>query len=82
MVAALSLHWGVRHGRDEKGIWAFLPATASATYSRSVRESADDAVRVVLTHGATSSAATALHQLIAQLAEQHGLNSCGTWPRS
>jgi hypothetical protein len=74
MVAALSLHWGVRLGQDEKCVWAFLPTTASVTYSQSVRKSAYDAVRVVLTHGATSSDATAVQQLVAQLAEQHGVD--------
>ena len=48
MVAALSLHWGVRQGRDEKCVWAFLPATPSVTYSHSVRMAAHQAVRVVL----------------------------------
>jgi anti-sigma regulatory factor (Ser/Thr protein kinase)/anti-anti-sigma regulatory factor len=74
MVAALSLQWGVRLGQDEKCVWAFLPTTASVTYSQSVRKSAYDAVRVVLTHGATSSDATAVQQLVAQLAEQHGMD--------
>ena len=38
------------------------------------RKSAYDAVRVVLTHGATSSDATAVQQLVAKLAEQHGMD--------
>jgi anti-anti-sigma regulatory factor/anti-sigma regulatory factor (Ser/Thr protein kinase) len=77
LVAALSLHWGVRQGRDEKCVWAFLPATASATYSRIVRMAAHEAVRVVLAHGASSRDsrdAVALRQLVARLAEQHGLD--------
>jgi hypothetical protein len=73
MVASLSLHWGVRGGRVEKCVWAFLPNTASVTYALSVRKAAHDAVRVVLTHGADSPDATDLRQLVARLAEQHGL---------
>ena len=44
------------------------------TYSHSVRKSAYDAVRVVLTHGATSSDAAAVQQLVAKLAEQYGMD--------
>jgi len=74
LVGALGLHWGVRGGRDEKCTWAFLPATAPVTYAHSVRKAAHDAVRVVLTHGADSPDATDLRQLVARLAEQHGLD--------
>jgi anti-sigma regulatory factor (Ser/Thr protein kinase) len=73
LVAALSLHWGARVGHDEKCVWAFLPATASVTYSHTVRKAAYDAVRVALTHGADSPGATALRQHVARLAEEHGL---------
>jgi hypothetical protein len=73
-VTALSLHWGVQGGPDEKCVWAFLPAIASVTYAHSVRKAAHDAVRVVLTHGRDSPDATGLRQLIARLAEQHGLD--------
>jgi hypothetical protein len=73
VVAALSLQWGVDPGRDEKCVWAFLPATAAAAYSRTVRTAAHDAVRAVLAHGPdTPDAATAVRHLMARLGEQHG----------
>jgi len=73
MVAALSLQWGVRPGRDEKCVWAFLPAAASAAYSRTVRTAASDAVRAILAHGVDSpDAAPAVRHLVARLAEHHG----------
>ena len=53
-VSALSLHWGVNRGRDTKCVWAFLPTTAPASYSRIVRKAARDAVRAVLMHGVPS----------------------------
>jgi hypothetical protein len=73
MVAALSLHWGLGRGRGEKCVWAFLPATAAAAYSHTVRTAAHDAVRVHLAHGANSAdAATAVRHLVARLGEHHG----------
>jgi anti-sigma regulatory factor (Ser/Thr protein kinase) len=72
-VSARSLHWGVNRGRDTKCVWAFLPTTAPASYSRMVRKAARDAVRAVLMHGVPSpDAAKAVRQLVAQLTEQHG----------
>jgi glycogen synthase len=61
-------------GRRTKCVSAFLPATASATYSRSVRMAAHEAARVVLAHGVNSPDTTAVRQLVARLAEQHGLD--------
>jgi hypothetical protein len=73
MVAALSLHWGLSRGRGEKCVWAFLPPTAAAAYSHTVRTAAHDAVRVHLAHGANSpDAATAVEHLVAGLGEHHG----------
>jgi hypothetical protein len=73
IVATLSLQWGVRPGRNEKCVWAFLPATASAAYSHAVRIAASDAVRAILAHGVDSShAAPAVRHLVARLAEHHG----------
>jgi anti-sigma regulatory factor (Ser/Thr protein kinase) len=73
MVAALSLHWGLSRGRGEKCVWAFLPATAAAAYSHTVRSAARDAVRVHLAHGANSpDAANAVEHLVAGLGERHG----------
>jgi hypothetical protein len=73
IVAAMSLHWGVTRGGDEKGVWAFLPATAAATYSHRVRTAARDAVRAVLAHGPNSAdTAPAVGHLMARLGEQHG----------
>jgi hypothetical protein len=72
-VSALSLHWGVNRGRDTKCVWAFLPTTAPASYSRTVRKAARDAVQAVLMHGVPSpDAAKAVRQLVARLTEQHG----------
>jgi hypothetical protein len=54
-------------------VWAFLPASASAAHSHTVRAAAQDAVRTVLAHGAGSpDAAPAVRQLVASLAAQHG----------
>jgi hypothetical protein len=73
IVAALSLQWGVSPGRNEKCVWAFLPATVSAAYSRTVRTAASDAVRTILAHGVDSpDAAPAVRHLVARLAEHHG----------
>jgi hypothetical protein len=73
IVAALSLQWGVSPGRDEKCVWAFLPATPQAAYSHTVRTAVQDAVRAVLAHGPNSpDAATAVRHLVARLGEQHG----------
>jgi anti-sigma regulatory factor (Ser/Thr protein kinase) len=73
MVAALSLHWGLSRGRGEKCVWAFLPATAAAAYSHTVRAAAHDAVRTVLAHGPKSpDAANAVGHLVARLKEHHG----------
>jgi hypothetical protein len=73
IVAALSLQWGVSPGRDEKCVWAFLPAAASAAYSHSVRTASSDAVRAILAHGVDSpDAAPAVRHLVARLAEHHG----------
>src|SRR3954451_23323226 len=73
MVAALSLHWGLSRGRGEKCVWAFLPTSASAAYSHTVRSAARDAVRVLLAHRDNSAdAATAIGHLVARLAERHG----------
>jgi anti-sigma regulatory factor (Ser/Thr protein kinase) len=73
MVAALSLHWGLSRSRGEKCVWAFLPATAAAAYSHTVRAAAHDAVRTVLAHGPKSpDAANAVGHLVARLKEHHG----------
>ena len=73
MVAALSLHWGLSRGRNEKCVWAFLPATAAAAYSHTVRTAAHDAVRAHLAHGANSpDAANAVGHLVARQGEHHG----------
>src|SRR3954447_12940641 len=75
-VSALSLHWGVNRGRDTKCVWAFLPATSPAAYSRTVRTAARDAVRAVLINGVPSpDAAKAVGQLVARLAEHHRTQS-------
>jgi anti-sigma regulatory factor (Ser/Thr protein kinase) len=73
MVAALSLHWGLRRGRGEKCVWAFLPATGAAAYSHTIRTAAHDAVRVLLAHAASSpDAATAVEHLVTRQGEHHG----------
>src|SRR4051794_32412104 len=73
MVAALSLHWGLRRGRAEKCVWAFLPATVAAAYSHTVRTAARDAVRALLADGANSpDAATAVERLVTRQGEHHG----------
>ena len=73
MVAALSLHWGLSRGRGEKCVWAFLPATAAAAYSHTLRTAAHDAVRVLLAHAANSpDAANAVEHLVARQGEHHG----------
>ena len=73
VVAALSVQWGISRGRNDKSVWAFLPAAASATYSRTVRKAAHAVVRAVLAHGVDSPhAAPAVRQLVAWQAEQHG----------
>jgi hypothetical protein len=83
IVAALSLHWGVSRGRDEKCVWAFLPVSAWATYSHTVRTAARDAMRIVLAYGADSSdAAHTVRHLVAALAALHGRSSSRTWPTS
>jgi hypothetical protein len=59
--------------RPPPRLWACLPATAAAAYSHTVRTAANDAVRVLLAHGANSpDAATAVEHLVARLEEQHG----------
>jgi hypothetical protein len=54
-------------------VWAFLPVSAWATYSHTVRTAARDAMRTILAHGADSSdAAHTIRHLVAALAAQHG----------
>jgi hypothetical protein len=73
VVAALSLDWGASQGRDEKCVWAFLPASAEATHSHTVRTAAGDLTRTVLAFGAdTSGAAHAVRHLVGALAAEHG----------
>jgi hypothetical protein len=73
LVAAVSLHWGVTLGAEEKCVWAFLPATAAATYPAEVRKAAHDAARAALTHGVDSStSATAVRRLVARLGNDRG----------
>ena len=73
IVAALSLHRGLSRGRNEKCVWAYLPISAWATYSYTVRTAARDVTRVVLAYGPDSSdAAHAVPHLVAALAAQLG----------
>jgi len=54
-------------------VWAFLPATASASYSHSVRKAAHDAAEAALGQRANSAdAAVAIRQLTGWLAARHG----------
>ena len=53
IVSALSLQWGVSHDGDEKSVWAFLPVTAAAGYSHTVRAAVHNGVRTVLAPGPT-----------------------------
>jgi hypothetical protein len=54
-------------------VWAFLPVSAWATYSHTVRTAARDAMRTILAYGADSSdAAHTIRHLVAALAAQHG----------
>lgn len=54
---------GVSRHRDEKCVWAFLPAAPAAasatTYSRAVHAAVGEAVRAALAHGANSADAAA-----------------------
>jgi anti-sigma regulatory factor (Ser/Thr protein kinase) len=73
IVAAMSLHWGVTRGVEEKCVWAFLPVTAAATYPAEVRKAAHDAARAALTHGADSpTTALAVRRLVQRLADERG----------
>jgi hypothetical protein len=57
-------------------VWAFLPATAGAAYSHTVRTAAHDAVRTHLAHGPNSpDAANAVRHLVARLEEHRGPQS-------
>jgi anti-sigma regulatory factor (Ser/Thr protein kinase) len=72
-VAALSSDWGVSRNGAEKCVWAFLPVSAGATYSHTVRTAARDILRAVLAHGADSpDAASAVRHLVTWLAAQRG----------
>ena len=54
-------------------MWAFLPIGDPPTYSRAIRTAVHDAVRAVLAHGrSTTAAATAPREITARLTEQHG----------
>jgi hypothetical protein len=54
-------------------VWAFLPATASAAHSHTVRTAAREAIRTVLAHGSNSpDARIAIRHLVARLGEHHG----------
>jgi hypothetical protein len=54
VVAALSSDWGVSRGREEKCVWSFLPLSARAAYSRTVRTAVRGTVRIVLAHSGDS----------------------------
>lgn len=72
-MAALSSDWGVSRSRAEKCVWAFLPMSAGATYSHTVRTAARDILRIVLAHGADSpDAASAVRHLVTWQARQQG----------
>jgi hypothetical protein len=54
-------------------VWAFLPVSADATYSHTVRTAARDVMRAVLARGADSpDAGSAVRHLITWLAAQRG----------
>jgi hypothetical protein len=73
VVTSLSSDWGVSRGRAEKCVWAFLPVSAGASYSHTVRTAVRDVMRTVLARGADSpDAASAVRHLITWLAAQHG----------
>jgi hypothetical protein len=79
VVAALTLHWESARRRDEKCVWAFLPAVPAAasagTRTGRVHAAVQEAVRVALAHGVDSADAdAAIRRLVAGLAEQHGLD--------
>ena len=83
IVAALSLHRGLSRGRNEKCVWAYLPISAWATYSYTVRTAARDVTRVVLAYGPDSSdAAHAVPHLVALWPPSSAASSSGTWSTS